>query len=330
MNKDVQRLREPGAWVLLGSVALQILSGLIGLLFGRGRLPFTIQAFDYVSADQFFTGVTVTGVAVIAVLLVTRLGGPPTRQARNIALGGLVILGIAGLLTVICMLAGLGAGSVSTGVLLDSALTAKVTMFLYGLSKLAVLGVGGYYILHVYQSFSPATQYGPQYPQQGWVSRARSRRTASRRSGSSRRPTASRRSSSSSTRSRVTCARRTALARTGSLASPSRVSRVSLSRVSRTRVSSRGRARRCRPCRSSRPRASPALRSPDLRRPARSPSSSRRLRATNWRASGPVPTAAVRPPRRRTTSPRTRCRTGRRRVTRTGRRSNHQRRKPPP
>ena len=44
VNKDVQRLREPGAWVLLGSVALQILSGLIGLLFGRGRLPFMYQA----------------------------------------------------------------------------------------------------------------------------------------------------------------------------------------------------------------------------------------------------------------------------------------------
>lgn len=169
MNKDVQRLREPGAWVLLGSVALQILSGLIGLLFGRGRLPFTLQAFQYVSADQFFTGVTATGLVVVAVLLATRLGGPPTPQARNVVLGGLIVLGVAALLDVICMLAGLGAGGLDTGVLLDSALTAKITMFLYGLAKLAVLGVGGYYVLHVYQSFGPATQPGAQYPpQQGW------------------------------------------------------------------------------------------------------------------------------------------------------------------
>ena len=168
MNKDVQRLREPGAWVLLGSVAIQILSGLIGLVAGRGNVPFTYQAFVYVNADQFFTGVTVTGVVVVAVLLATRLGGPPTRQARNIALGALIVLGVVALLTVICMLAGLGAGDVSSGVVLDSATTAKFVMFLYGISKLAVLAVGGYYVLHVYQSLAPATPYGPQYPQQGW------------------------------------------------------------------------------------------------------------------------------------------------------------------
>jgi hypothetical protein len=168
VNKDVQRLREPGAWVLLGSVALQILSGLIGLLFGRGRLPFTIQAFQFVSADQFFTGVTVAGVVVVAVLLVTRLGGAPTRQARSVVLGALIVLGIVALLDIVCMLAGLGAGGIDTGVLLDSALTAKVTMILYGLAKLAVIAVAGYYVLHVYQSFAPAAQMGAQYPQQGW------------------------------------------------------------------------------------------------------------------------------------------------------------------
>jgi hypothetical protein len=164
VNKDVQRLREPGAWVLLGSVALQILSGLIGLLFGRGRLPFTLQAFQYVTADQFFTGVTLAGVVVVAVLLVTRLGGPPTRQARTVVLGALIMLGVAALLDIVCMLAGLGAGGLDTGVLLDSALTAKITMTLYGLAKLAVIAVAGYYVLHVYQSLAPA----PQYPQQGW------------------------------------------------------------------------------------------------------------------------------------------------------------------
>ncbi|MFB9832300.1 hypothetical protein [Actinoallomurus acaciae] len=168
MNKDVQRLREPGAWVLLGAVALQILSGLIALLFGRGRLPFTIEAFQFVTADQFFVGVATVGLVVIAVLLATRLGGPPTRQARNVALAGLIVLGVVALLTIICMLAGLGAGDVSSGVLLNSALTAKLTMFLYGLSKLAVLAVGGYYVLHTYQTSAPPAPPIPQYPQQGW------------------------------------------------------------------------------------------------------------------------------------------------------------------
>jgi hypothetical protein len=168
VNKDVQRLREPGAWVLLGSVALQIVSGLIGLLVGRGRTPFTFQAFQFVTADQFFTGVTVAGVVVVAVLLVTRLGGAPTRQARSVVLAALIVLGIVALMDIVCMLAGLGAGSVDAGILLDSALTAKVTMILYGLAKLAVIAVAGYYVLHVYQSFAPAAQVGAPYPQQGW------------------------------------------------------------------------------------------------------------------------------------------------------------------
>lgn len=168
MNKDVQRLREPGAWVLLGSVALQIISGLIGLLFSGDRLPFTYKAYSYVNADTFFTGVTLTGLVVIAVLLVTRLGGGPTRQARNVTLAALIVLGVVALLNIVCMLAGLGAGDSTAGLLLDSAVSAKFTMFVYGLAKLAVIGVGGYWILTVVQSFSPAPQMGPQYPQQGY------------------------------------------------------------------------------------------------------------------------------------------------------------------
>ena len=168
MNKDVQRLREPGAWVLLGSVALQIIVGLIGLLFSGDRLPFTYKAYSYVNSDTFFTGVTLTGLVVIAVLLVTRLGGGPTRQARTIALAALIVLAVVALMNIVCMLAGLGAGDSDSGLLLDSALSAKITMFLYGLAKLAVIGVGGYWVLTVHQSFGPATPMGPQYPGQGY------------------------------------------------------------------------------------------------------------------------------------------------------------------
>jgi hypothetical protein len=174
VNKDVQRLREPGAWVLLGAVALQILSGLVGLLFGGGRLPFTFQAFQYVTADQFFTGVTLVGVVVVAVLLVTRIGGGPTPAARTVALAALILLGVDALLNVICILAGLGAGTTDSGVLLDNATTAKLSMFLYGIAKLAVLAVGGYYAFTVFQSFAaqqpyPQPGYGqPPYGQPGY------------------------------------------------------------------------------------------------------------------------------------------------------------------
>jgi hypothetical protein len=166
VNKDARRLREPGAWVLLGSVALQILAGLIGLLFGGGRLPFTFQAFQYVSADQFFTSVTLVGLVVVALLLATKLGGGPTPGARNIALAALIVLGVSALANIVCMLAGLGAGGIDTGVLLDSAATAKLTMFIYGIAKLAVFAVGGYYAFMVYQSV--AAQPGTPYPQPGY------------------------------------------------------------------------------------------------------------------------------------------------------------------
>jgi hypothetical protein len=127
-----------------------------------------MEAFQYVVADTFFMGVTVTGVVVVAVLLVTKLGGPPTRQARNVALAALIMLGVVGLLTIICMLAGLGAGSSDSGILLERATTQKIMMLLYGLSKLAVLAVGGYYVLHTYQTSAPPAPQVPQYPQQGW------------------------------------------------------------------------------------------------------------------------------------------------------------------
>jgi hypothetical protein len=168
VNNDVQRLREPGAWVLLGSVALQILTGLIGLLFGGGKVPFSFRAYQYVNNDAFFTGVALAGLVVLAVLLATRLGGRPTRQARTVAMAGLVLLGVIALLDVVMMLAGLGAGRTSSGILLDGGLTAKVVTFLYGVAKLAVLAVGGYYVYFVYQTSGPARPVAPQYPQQGY------------------------------------------------------------------------------------------------------------------------------------------------------------------
>jgi hypothetical protein len=163
VNKDVQRLREPGAWVLLGSAALQIIAGLIGLISTGGR-PFTFVALQYVTADQYFTGVTLAGLVVVAVLLVTRLGGGPTPAARTIALAGVIVLGVAALLDVICMLAGLGSGGTASGIVLDSPASAKLTMFVYGIAKLAVLAVGGFYAFTVHQSF--AAQPGMPYPQQ--------------------------------------------------------------------------------------------------------------------------------------------------------------------
>jgi hypothetical protein len=165
-NDAVRRLREPGAWVLLGSAALQFLGGLIGLLF-NSEVPFTFRAFNLVSGDQFFAGVTVVGIIVAAVLLATRWGGGPTPQARNIALIGAVLLAAIAVVDALSVLVGLAAGS-GDGIVLDVSFASKVAMFLYGIAKLAVLAVGGYYVFTVFQSSGPVRAGTGPFPQQGY------------------------------------------------------------------------------------------------------------------------------------------------------------------
>jgi hypothetical protein len=167
VNDDaVQRLREPGAWVLLGSAALQFLGGLIGLLFNR-EVPFPFRAFDLVNGDQFFAGVAVVGIVVVAVLLATRWGGGPTPQARNIALAGLVLLGAIAVVEALCVLVGLAAGNGHDGIVLDVSLSTKIAMFLYGVAKLAVLAVGGYYVYAISQASGRAGASTGAFPQPG-------------------------------------------------------------------------------------------------------------------------------------------------------------------
>ncbi|MCO6004849.1 hypothetical protein NE236_07640 [Actinoallomurus purpureus] len=168
MNNDAaQRLREPGAWVLLGSVFLQLVSGLISLFTGSGGTGFTYRAYNFVAYDNFFTAVAIVGLVVVAVALTSRLGGAPTPQARNVALAGAILLGAIALFEVIAILAGLAAGAGSPGVILDVAVSAKLAMFLYGIAKLAVVGVGAFYAFSTFQSFAPRP-VAPQYPQQGY------------------------------------------------------------------------------------------------------------------------------------------------------------------
>jgi hypothetical protein len=165
-NDAAQRLREPGAWVLLGSVFLQMISGLIGLFTGKGT-TFTYRAYNFVAYDNFFSGIALVGVAVVAVALVSRLGGAPTPQARNVALAAAVLLGVVALFDVIAVLGGLAAGGGSPGVILDVPVSAKISMFLYGVAKLAVVAVGAFYAYVTYQSLGPARP-APHYPQQGY------------------------------------------------------------------------------------------------------------------------------------------------------------------
>lgn len=185
MNDDaVQRLREPAAWVLLGAVLLQFLAGLITLFFtGGGQsetaggitekigvVPFKVRAYNELTGTQFFTSVAIVGLVVLAVLLVTRLGAQ-TSQARLVVMVGLGLLAAIAVFGLVVTLTSLAVPGMAT----------KMSGFLFGVAKLAVVGVGGFYAFTVFQKLSPSPQQGMQaagyyggqpqgaYPQAGYA-----------------------------------------------------------------------------------------------------------------------------------------------------------------
>jgi uncharacterized membrane protein YedE/YeeE len=175
VDKDVlQRFREPAAWALIGAAGLQLLAGLVTLLFGEYK--FTFRALSEAGGYGLFAGFTLAALVALAVLFVT-VGGSPTPQAKTITMMGLGLLagGLAfGLISVLAgMLAGTSLGvSVGFGV--------KLSAFLVGISKLVVTGVAGYYVLTVYKALAPKPvaqpgglqpgyqAYGQQQYQQGY------------------------------------------------------------------------------------------------------------------------------------------------------------------
>jgi hypothetical protein len=149
VNYDaVQRLREPAAWALIAAAGLQVLAGLILLFNGSS---FTLQALSEVSYGSTITGVTLGGIVVLAVLLVTR-GESPSPQARTIVIAGLAVLGIAIAFGVVTWLASLGAPGGENG----TGASAKAAVFLYGAAKLTLLGIAGYFVFTVFQALQPA------------------------------------------------------------------------------------------------------------------------------------------------------------------------------
>ncbi|MFI0486290.1 hypothetical protein [Actinomadura sp. 9N215] len=162
MNKEaVQRLREPAAWVLIASAGLQLLAGIITLL--GDDAPFTLSALVE-TRDGMFLQVGTVGLLVLAVLLVT-WGETPTPQARTITMGALGVLGGVALFGVICWLAGMLTDSDTT-----KALT-KLSVFLIGAGKIAVVGIGGWFAYTVFQGLQPARpqpQMQPGYGEFGY------------------------------------------------------------------------------------------------------------------------------------------------------------------
>jgi hypothetical protein len=177
VDKDaLQRFREPAAWALIGAAGLQLLAGLVGLLFGGYK--FTYRALSEAEGTGLFAGFTLAALVVLAVLFVTR-GETPAPQAKTITTVGLALLGAGLFFGVISLLAGMIAGSdVAVGV----GFATKLSAFLYEVSKLVVTGLAGYYVFTVFQALQPPKPvaqpgglqpgyqaYGQQYgyPQQG-------------------------------------------------------------------------------------------------------------------------------------------------------------------
>lgn len=168
MNKEaIQRLREPAAWVLTIAAGLHVLAGLVMLLAGRylGGGTFTLRAMTETLQLGLITGVAVTVILVVAVLLAT--WEPAAKQARTIVLAALGVFGVALAFGVISWLAGLVA---DTGGVKGAAV-AKFSIFLYGAAKLAVMGVGAWFVFTVFQGMKPAApapQVQQGYPDYGY------------------------------------------------------------------------------------------------------------------------------------------------------------------
>src|SRR4051812_5911140 len=155
VDKDaLQKLREPAAFALVGAAGLQVLAGLISLLGGSSS--FTYRALGEAGGFGLFTGVGVAALSVLAVLLVTP-GESPSSQARVIVIIALAVLGVGLLFGVLTTLAGMAASSSSIGgTSYGPGFSDKAPAFLFGVSKLAVSGIAGYFVFSVFQSLQPA------------------------------------------------------------------------------------------------------------------------------------------------------------------------------
>lgn len=149
MNKDaLQRLREPAAFALLGAAGLQLLAGLIYLFSGNS---FTSNALGETLQLGYFAGLPIAILTAGAVFFAV-YGEPQAKQARNVVFGALGVLGVAALFGVICVLSGLVADNATGGL--------KAASFFYGVGKLLLVAIAGYYVFTVFQALQPARPAG--------------------------------------------------------------------------------------------------------------------------------------------------------------------------
>jgi hypothetical protein len=154
VDKDaLQKLREPAAFALVGAAGLQVLAGLVGLLGGDGS--FSYRALDEAGGFGLFTGISVAALGALAVFLVSR-GETPSPQARTITIIALAVLGVGLLFGVVTTLAGMAASSTTIGgTTYGPGFGTKAPAFLYGVAKIAMSGIAGFYAFSVFQMLQP-------------------------------------------------------------------------------------------------------------------------------------------------------------------------------
>ncbi|WP_198653080.1 hypothetical protein [Actinocorallia populi] len=144
MNTEaLQKLREPAAFALIGAAGLQLLAGLISLFSYGG---FTLNAYGEAAGYGLFTNLHLALGVAAAVILVT--WGRTSPQARTVVMAALGVAGVALLLGLLSLLAGLvaeGPGGAS-----------KAAMFFWAVSKLVVCGAAAYFVFLHFQAMQPA------------------------------------------------------------------------------------------------------------------------------------------------------------------------------
>jgi hypothetical protein len=170
MIAATRRLREPGAWALVGYVAIALLIRLIDMFssggffdplgvtahaFGGGSSTFSVRAYEM--APQM-ADISFAVVLIFAVVLVHTFG-PVSRYAKAVTLIALVEYGVTVLLSLILIFSAFGADGVSGHAKFDS--------FALGLVGTAVLAGAGWFTFLIYQGYLP--QRPPGAPG-GWQS----------------------------------------------------------------------------------------------------------------------------------------------------------------
>ncbi|MEV8159533.1 hypothetical protein AB0P34_02760, partial [Nocardiopsis alba] len=159
-NETLERLRLPGAWVLLGAAGVTMLSGLIRLIIEASEIGGSFARSMNWAGDSFY-GLTVTLLLVAAVVLV--FTSERARQsAFPVVLTTMILAGV-GLL--FCLI-----GLISGFIEVDNGGLAFAG-FLSRAAQGAVLGFFGFYLIKIFndptvvpRAQPQQAQYGQQFP----------------------------------------------------------------------------------------------------------------------------------------------------------------------